>query len=75
MTARRARNMLLLPSVMVSVGVLALNDHLLKRWSGCPSVISGKLSDFAGLYAAPFVAVGIFEIATRHQIGLRSSSS
>jgi len=41
------------PSVIASVLVLILNDHVLKVYF--PSFLSGKLSDFAGLYFFPFL--------------------
>ena len=43
------------PLVIASIGLLLLNDHLLK--SLIPSVITGKLSDFAGLLFFPFLLI------------------
>jgi hypothetical protein len=47
------------PLSLVAIAVLLINDHLLKQlW---PSPMTGKLSDFAGLYFAPYVVlVAIF---------------
>jgi hypothetical protein len=42
------------PLVMASIVVLLVNDHLLK--AAAPSWVTGKLSDFAGLFFFPFVA-------------------
>ena len=41
------------PLVLGSVGLLLINDHLLK--ASVPSVITGKLSDLAGLFFFPFL--------------------
>jgi len=41
------------PSVVASIGLLLINDHLPKPLY--PSLITGKLSGFAGLYFFPFV--------------------
>jgi hypothetical protein len=47
------------PLSLVAIAVILINDHVLKQlW---PSPITGKLSDFAGLYFAPYVVlVAIF---------------
>jgi hypothetical protein len=43
------------PVSLIAIAVLLVNDHLLKQlW---PSFLTGKLSDFAGLYFAPFVVL------------------
>jgi hypothetical protein len=59
------------PATLVSILLLLINDHVLKIVS--PSWLTGKLSDFAGLFFFPFiVAVGLsillssFEFAQRH---------
>jgi len=39
----------------MAIGLLLLNDHVLKRLA--PSVLTGKLSDFAGLLFFPMLAV------------------
>lgn len=38
------------PSWWLALGLLVVNDHLLKY--ATPSALTGKLSDFAGLYVA-----------------------
>jgi hypothetical protein len=43
------------PVSLVAVATLLLNDHLLKYLS--PSWLTGKLSDVAGLYFAPYVCL------------------
>lgn len=51
------------PASLLSIGLLILNDHLLKSIS--PSWLTGKLSDFAGLFFFPFLLAIIFGIAFR----------
>lgn len=52
---------LLRPSVLVAVALLLVNDHVLK--AAAPGWITGKLSDVAGLYAAPFVVAATVAVA------------
>src|SRR5437870_2547625 len=49
------------PPSLIAIALLLINDHLFKQmW---PSVVTGKLSDFAGLYFAPYVVlVAMFAI-------------
>jgi hypothetical protein len=45
------------PLSLLAIAVLLINDHLLKQlWS---SALTGKLSDFAGLYFAPYVVLAL----------------
>lgn len=46
------------PLSLLAVGLLLLNDHLLKHIA--PSVLTGKLSDFAGLFFFPFLAAAVW---------------
>lgn len=46
---------LLHPAWLVSLALLALNDHVLKGAGVLPSFLTGKLSDFAGLMVAPLL--------------------
>jgi len=48
---------LLDPAFLVALGLLLLNDHVLK--SACHNVWTGKLSDFAGLYALAWVGMSM----------------
>lgn len=48
----RSLDLLLRPASVLSIALLALNDHVLKTHT--PGFITGKLSDFAGLYFFPF---------------------
>jgi len=53
-------SMLLDPLFLLALFLLALNDHVLK--SAAPGVITGKLSDVAGLAVAPVLAVSLGEL-------------
>lgn len=50
--------------------LLVLNDHVLKGSGLLPSVITGKLSDFAGLIVAPIVLCAAFSARTDRARGL-----
>src|SRR5262245_40893240 len=52
---RAAASCLCTRTSIVAVGVLLLNDHVLK--AAVPSWLTGKLSDFAGLYFAPYLVL------------------
>jgi hypothetical protein len=45
--------------VLGAVVLLALNDHLLKTSAILPAVVTGKLSDFAGLFYFPLLLVAL----------------
>jgi len=50
------------PASLIAIATLLINDHLLKPFA--PSVVTGKLSDVAGLYFAPLVVlVGVFALS------------
>jgi hypothetical protein len=53
---------LLHPVALTAVALLLLNDHLMKPM--LPGLLTGKLSDIAGLFAAPLVAVAAIELAS-----------
>lgn len=53
------------PSPLVATGLLALNDHVLKGAGVVPGEITGKLSDVAGLFVAPILAVTILRAFAR----------
>lgn len=62
--ARGVRGRDLLHPVPISaVAVLALNDHVLKASSWAPRALTGKLSDFAGLFFFPILLVAIARLA------------
>jgi hypothetical protein len=52
---------LLHPVPLAAVGVLLLNDHWLKQ--AYPGVLSGKLSDVAGLLFFPLLLQALWEVA------------
>ena len=55
---RHALRWLGAPPTLLALAVLALNDHVLKQ--AAPGVVTGKLSDIAGLVVAPpLLAVGL----------------
>jgi hypothetical protein len=53
-------DLLLRPVPLVALGLLAVNDHLLKREFG--NAVTGKLSDIAGLVFVPLLAVAVVEL-------------
>lgn len=61
-SALRPTRALLHPLWLVSLGVLVLNDHVLKGASMLPSVVTGKLSDFAGLVVAPVLLAALVRV-------------
>ena len=52
---------LLHPVALAAIGVLLLNDHVLK--DAAPGLVTGKLSDIAGLAFFPLVLLGTWEVA------------
>lgn len=48
------------PLALSSIGLLLLNDHVLK--AAVPSWLTGKLSDFAGLFFFPFLLAAILAL-------------
>lgn len=48
------------PLTLTSIGMLLLNDHVLK--ASVPSWFTGKLSDFAGLFFFPFVLAAVLAL-------------
>jgi hypothetical protein len=53
---------LLHPITLAALLALAVNDHVLKRV--CPGVVTGKLSDFAGVVLLPLFLHGLLELAS-----------
>lgn len=49
------------PVMLLAVTALVLNDHLLKRLN--PGVLTGKVSDIAGLMFFPVLLQGLWELA------------
>ncbi len=56
---------LVTPAWLLALVVLALNDHLLKGAGLLPGVVTGKLSDFAGMIVAPVLLAALLRVRTR----------
>ena len=55
------------PATWLSIALLLVNDHILKVF--CPSWLTGKLSDFAGLFFFPFiVAAGLSFLLSKYEV-------
>jgi len=67
---RSPQRALLHPVWLGSLGVLALNDHVLKGASVLPSVITGKASDFAGMLVAPLLLVVLLRARSQRSWGI-----
>ncbi|MBS2016060.1 MAG: hypothetical protein JST00_24480 [Deltaproteobacteria bacterium] len=50
---------------LVAVAIVAINDHVLKGAGILPSVVTGKLSDLAGLFFAPTLLAALVTSRTR----------
>lgn len=55
--------LLVRPWPLVGLAVLAVNDHVLKGSGLLPGVVTGKLSDFAGLLFFPLLLVTLYDLA------------
>ncbi len=62
-TFDRALHCLKHPATVASIALLVVNDHILK--SLAPSWVTGKLSDFAGLFFFPFLLAAALSPITR----------
>jgi hypothetical protein len=71
MSRRPAGALLFHPLTLVSVFLLVLNDHYLK--AAFPSALTGKLSDFAGMFAAPLVLYSAIELALKRPMSRERS--
>lgn len=56
---------LLHPVWWVALGMLAINDHMLKGAGVLPGWFTGKLSDFAGLFLAPPLLAALLKVRSR----------
>ena len=61
----RPERALLEASWIAALALLALNDHWLKHAGLLPNWLTGKLSDFAGLYVAPALLATLVRARTR----------
>ncbi len=57
------------PLWWVALALLVVNDHLFKGANVLPQPIVGKLSDFAGLFAAPMVLAALLRLRDRRAVG------
>jgi hypothetical protein len=56
---------LLTPTWLAALAVLGVNDHLLKGAGLLPGVVTGKLSDFAGMLVAPVLLAALLGLRSR----------
>lgn len=72
MNFRSPGALLLHPAFLAAVIVFLFNDHVLKRsW---PGLISGKLSDFSGLFFFPTLLVSLTEMTFPHRVAKRRAA-
>lgn len=65
-----ARRALVHPLWIISLGLLAANDHFFKGSGLLPSFVTGKLSDFAGLVVAPVLLAVLLRLSSRRGVAL-----
>ncbi len=65
-----AARALMHPVWWIALGVLLLNDHVLKGAGLLPGSLTGKLSDVAGLIVAPVVLAFVLAVSTRRAMWL-----
>lgn len=70
MSAASVRRALLHPLFLLSAVLLVLNDRVLKGGGVVPGVLTGKLSDVAGLVVAPLVLAVLFRVSTRRGLAV-----
>jgi cysteine-rich repeat protein len=58
------------PAWWIALAVLALNDHVLKRGGLLPGVVTGKLSDLAGMLVAPALLALCVRARSRRALAL-----
>lgn len=61
---------LLAPLWLTALAVLIVNDHLLKGSGLLPGLITGKLSDFAGMLVAPTLLAVLLRVRQRRDFAL-----
>lgn len=61
---QRARRALTHPLWIGALALLIINDHFLKGSGRLPGVLTGKLSDFAGLLVAPALLAALLRLKT-----------
>jgi hypothetical protein len=65
MSTQNPRPALAHPLFWLALVVLVVNDHLLKQAHLLPGVVTGKLSDFAGMLVAPVVLTALLRLRGR----------
>jgi len=65
MSTQSPRRALLHPLFWIALTVLLINDHILKQVHVLPGVVTGKLSDFAGMLVAPVVLTALLRLHGR----------
>jgi hypothetical protein len=58
-----ARRALTTPAVLAAIALLIVNDHILKGSGMMPGVVTGKLSDLAGMVFFPLLLAAGLELA------------
>lgn len=61
----RPEHALLTPTWLGALALLVANDHWLKGSGLLPDVLTGKLSDFAGMLVAPVLLASLLRVGTR----------
>ncbi len=61
----RPARALLHPAWLGALAVLAINDHVLKGAGALPGLLTGKLSDFAGMIVAPALFAALLGVKSR----------
>jgi hypothetical protein len=65
MSTQNPRRALVHPLFWIALVVLLVNDHLLKQAHVLPGVVTGKLSDFAGMVVAPVELMALLRLRGR----------
>jgi len=63
-TSLRPERALLHPAWIASLALLVANDHLFKGSGILPALVTGKLSDFAGMLVAPALLATLLRVRT-----------
>lgn len=69
---RRPGSLALHPAVLAAVLIVLINDQIFKAAAWFPALLSGKLSDVAGLFAFPVIVVSCGELLTKRIASARS---
>ena len=61
---------LLTPTWVAALALLVANDHWLKGSGMLPGVVTGKLSDFAGMIVAPVLLAALLRVRSKRALAL-----